>query len=58
MCDTTYQMYMPSFKLISQNMSKKSPENFSLAESSSNTPPFKRSCPPEGQKMPNHEENQ
>ena len=30
---------MPSFKLISQNMSKKSLENFSLAGSSINTPP-------------------
>ena len=30
--------YMPSFKLISHNMYKKSPENFSLAGSSSNTP--------------------
>ena len=29
---------MPSFKLISQNIYKKSPENFSLAGSSSNTP--------------------
>ena len=31
-------MYMPSFKLISQNMYKKSSENFSLAGSSCNTP--------------------
>ena len=31
-------VYMPSFKLISHNMYKKSPENFSLAGSSSNTP--------------------
>ena len=36
---------------------QKSPENFSLAGSSSNTP-FKCSCPPEGQKLPNHDENQ
>ena len=38
-------------------MYKKSPENFSLAGSSSNTP-FKCFCPPEGQKSPNHDENQ
>ena len=31
-------MCMPSFKLISHNMYTKSPENFSLAGSSSNTP--------------------
>ena len=37
-CDTTHQMYMPSFKLISHNMYKNSLENFSLAGSSSNTP--------------------
>ena len=50
-------MYMPSFKLISQNMYKKSPENFSLAGALV-TPPFKCSCPPEGKKLPNHDENQ
>ena len=38
-------------------MYKKSPENFSLAGSSSNTP-FKCFCPPEGQKLPNHDENE
>ena len=42
---------------ISQHV-QKSPENFSLAGSSSNTPPFKCFCPPEGQKLPNHDENQ
>ena len=36
---------------------QKSPENFSLAGSSSNTP-FKCFCPPEDQKLPNHDENQ
>ena len=41
-------------------MYKKSPENISLAGGSSNTPPppFKCFCPPEGQKLPNHDENQ
>ena len=38
-------------------MYKTSSENFSLAGSSSNTP-FKCFCPPEGQKLPNHDENQ
>ena len=38
---------------ISQHV-QKSPENFSLAGSSSN----KCFCPPEGQKLPNHDENQ
>ena len=38
-------------------MYKKSPENFSLAGSSSNTP-FKCFCPPDAQKLPNHDENQ
>ena len=38
-------------------MYKKSPENFSLAGSSSNTP-FQVFCPPEGQILPNHDENQ
>ena len=38
-------------------MYKKSPENFSLAGSSTNTP-FKVFCPPEGQKLPNHDKNQ
>ena len=50
-------MYMPSFKLISQNINKKSLENFSLAGSSGNTP-FQVFCLPEGQKLPNHDENQ
>ena len=36
---------------------QKSPENFSLAGSSSNTP-FKCFCLPEGQKLSNHDENQ
>ena len=38
-------------------MYKKSPENFSLAGSFSNTP-FQVYCPPEGQKLPNYNENQ
>ena len=50
-------MYMPSFKLISHNLYKKSPENFSLAGSFSNTP-FQVYCPPEGKKLPNYDENQ
>ena len=41
---------------ISQHV-QKSPENFSLAGSSSNTP-FIVFCPPEGQKLPNYDENQ
>ena len=36
---------------------QKSPGSFSLAGSSSNTP-FKCFCPPEGQKLPNHDGNQ
>ena len=31
-------MYLATFKLISKNMYKKSPENFSLAGSSTNAP--------------------
>ena len=38
-------------------MYKTSPENFSLAGSSTNAP-FQVFCPPEGQKLPNHDENQ
>ena len=41
---------------ISQHV-QKSPEIFSLARSSCNTP-FKCFCPPEGQQLPNHDENQ
>ena len=41
---------------ISQHV-QKSTENFSLAGSSSNTP-FQVPCPPEGQQLPNHDENQ
>ena len=37
-------------------MYKKSPENFSLAGSSSNTP-FQVFCPPEGPQLPTHDEN-
>ena len=36
---------------------EKSPENFSLAGSSTNSP-FTVFCLPEGQKLPNHDENQ
>ena len=40
-------------------MYKKSPENFSLAGSSTNAPPpFACFCMPEDQKLPNHDENQ
>ena len=39
---------------ISQHV-QKSPENLSLALV---TPHFKCFCPPEGQKLPNHDENQ
>ena len=39
-------------------MYKKSPENFSLAGSSSNTPFQVFFFSPEGQKLPNHDENQ
>ena len=38
-------------------MYKKSPENFSLAGSSSNTPFEGFFCPPEGQKLPKHDKN-
>ena len=38
-------------------MYKRSLDNFSLAGSSSNTP-FQVFCPPEGQKLPSHDENQ
>ena len=50
-------MYMPSFKLISQNMYKKNPEIFSLAGSSSNTP-FQVFLSARGPKLPNYDENQ
>ena len=40
---------------ISQHV-QKSPENLSLAALV--TPHFKCFCPPEGQKLPNHDENQ
>ena len=39
-------------------MLKKSPENFSLAGSSTNSPFGVFFCPPEDPKLPNHDENQ
>ena len=39
-------------------MLKKSPENFLLAGSSTNFSFGVFFCPPEGQKLPNHDENQ
>ena len=38
---------------ISQHIQKKSGKLFTLV-----TPPFKCFCPPEGQKLPNHDKNQ
>ena len=35
-CNTTYRMYIPSFKLISQNMWKKGPENFQKSKTHKN----------------------
>ena len=42
---------------ISKHVQKKVWKIFSLAGSSGNTP-FQVFCPPEGQKLPNHDENQ
>ena len=56
-CDTTYYMFIPSFKLISQNMYKKVRETFRWLGALL-TPPFKCFGPPEGQKLPIHDKNQ
>ena len=43
---------------ISQHVQKKSGKLFAGPMGALVTPPFKCFCPPEGQKLPNHDENQ
>ena len=57
MCGITYQMSVPSFKLIFQNMYKKSRKIFVGGESDL-APPSECFCPPEDQKLHSHDENQ